>query len=78
LECAKFAEARAVQNNEAQSSYRHANLSEIRLAGKWLEACGFEVGRFAHVQPLNNSFVITLVDGPLPDKAVKTRTNIVR
>ncbi|AYB34751.1 hypothetical protein [Chryseolinea soli] len=25
----------------------------MRLAGKWLEACGFEVGRFIHIRPLN-------------------------
>ena len=50
----------------------YAKLSEIRLAGKWLEACGFEVGRFIHVRPLNNTIVITLLDEPPPDEKPKT------
>ena len=53
--------------NFRRSSYRHAKLSEIRLAGKWLEACGFEVGRFIHVRPLNNTIVITLLDERSPE-----------
>ncbi|WP_178377053.1 SymE family type I addiction module toxin [Chryseolinea serpens] len=40
-------------------------------AGKWLEACGFEVGRFIHVRPLNNPVVITLQD-ERPDEEPKT------
>ena len=54
--------------NFPRSSYSYAKLSEIRLAGKWLEACGFEVGRFIHVRPLNNTIVITLLDESRPDE----------
>ncbi|WP_160144114.1 SymE family type I addiction module toxin [Chryseolinea soli] len=58
--------------NFPQKKHNYAKLSEIRLAGKWLEACGFEVGRLIHVRPLNNTIAITLLDERLLDEKSRT------
>ncbi|MCD8538345.1 MAG: type I toxin-antitoxin system SymE family toxin [Leadbetterella sp.] len=45
---------------------------EIRLTGKWLEACGFKIGHHVEIATRKNKLTITLVPNSGPEKDYMT------
>jgi len=41
---------------------------EIRLTGKWLEACGFKIGHHVEIATRKNKLTITLIPDSGPEK----------
>lgn len=46
----------------------YLKLPEIRITGKWLEACGFKIGHQVEIAIRKNKLIITLVPGSEPKK----------
>jgi len=50
------------QKHQPRDWNKYAVVPEIRLAGKWLRALGFEIGKDIEVKQQKNKLTITLTD----------------
>ena len=50
------------QKHQPRDWNKYAIVPEIRLAGKWLKALGFEIGKGIEVKQQKNKLTIKLID----------------
>jgi toxic protein SymE len=52
-----------IQGKFRSRRWDHTTVPEIRLAGRWLEALGFKVGKCVKIQIEKNKLTITVDEG---------------